>query len=515
MIRSHIRAMLPIAILLSLCGSVIAGAQDDPLVQDPEAPAPAVKSVPIPVGATVAVEGQANQFMRILFAPPDEDKLAAGRTWDIGMDLAIKLGRMAPAERWRAIRRNLGLAPDDKRALVIWTEVVDALLSQIGTLPPQTGPAAAGFGLRVAFPGTDPADKKKADVALTFDAAKGGFEDRMNARVAEAMTGVEGFVSLVRIDGVPVEGDWLAEYPGLTIRLKDGNGTEVAHAVLKDHRYYCFPSLPADKDLGGDYRLELTAAPEGNGEAKIIMEPQYVPVRYGIRSRQDLTLMKVATRQKEEIVELEDVSKAIDLGDAFSKILNLQGAPSSVVSLFEQLATQVPIVNVVAGVLPANPGLHFGAVMTKDDGPQIFYSVRFKFRADVPDRSPRFVTRGTIRLQALTAPAGDDPVPPTYVKIVWLAQTDAASLALDSRPVRTFPLGLGIGVVPSVHPALYSGGLSYKLFNVCELYAGVGFRKAAEDTEEPVSKTSFVYGLTIDVEHILGAIFKAVNRDGN
>ncbi|MCK7468595.1 MAG: hypothetical protein MZU91_11150 [Desulfosudis oleivorans] len=200
------------------------------LVQDSEAPAPAVKSVPIPVGATVAVDGQASRFMRILFAPPDEDQLAAGRTWDIGMDLAIKLGRMAPAERWRAIRRNLGLAPDDKRALVIWTEVVDALLSQIGTLPPQTDPVAPGFGLRVAFPGTDPAARKKADVALTFDAAKGGFEDRMNARVAEAMTGVEGFVSLVRTDGVPVEGDWLAEYPGLTIRLKDGNGNEVARA---------------------------------------------------------------------------------------------------------------------------------------------------------------------------------------------------------------------------------------------------------------------------------------------
>lgn len=510
MIRSHVRAMLPIAILLSFGGSLFAWAQDDPLGQEPAVVA--AKSVPIPVGATVAVEGQANQFMRILFAPPDEDKLAAGRTWDIGMDLAIKLGRMEPAERWRAIRRNLGLAPDDKRALVIWTEVVDALLSQIGTLPPQTSPVAPGFGLRVAFPGTDPADKKKADVALTFDAAKGGFEDRMNARVAEAMTGVEGFVSLVRIDGVPVEGDWLAEYPGLTIRLKDGNGTEVARAELKDHPYYCFPSLPADKDLGGDYRLELSAAPEGDGEAKIIMEPQYVPVRHGIRSRQDLTLTKVATRQKEEIAEFE---KGLDLGDAFSKILNLQGAPSSVVSLFEQLATQVPIVNVVAGVLPANPGLHFGAVQTKDDGPQIFYSVRFKFRADVPDRSPRFVTRGTIRLQALTAPAGADPARPTYVKIVWLAQTDAASLALDARPVRTFPLGLGIGVVPSVHPALYSGGLSYKLFNVCEIYAGVGFRKAAEDTEEPVSKTSFVYGLTIDVEHVLGAIFKAVNRDGN
>lgn len=511
MIRSHFRAVLPIAILLSFGGSLFAALQDDPLVQDPEAPAPAVKSVAIPVGTTVAVDGRTGEFLRVLFAPPDEDRLTAGRTWDIDMALAIRLGGMPPAERWRAIRRNLGLAPDDKRALVIWTEVVDALLSQIGTLPPQTSPVAPGFGLRVAFPGTDPADKKKADVALTFEAAKGGFEDRLNARVANAMTGVEGFVSLVRIDGVPVEGDWLAEYPGLTIRLKDGDGNEVAHAELKDHPYYCFPSLPADKELGGDYRLELTAAPEGNGEAKIIMEPKYVPIRYGIRSRQDLTLTKVATRQKEEIAEFE---KGLDLGDAFSKILNLQGAPSSVVSLFEQLATQVPIVNVVAGVLPANPGLHFGAVQTKDAGPQIFYSVRFKFRADVPDRGPRFVTRGTIRLQALTAAEGA-PARPTYVKVVWLARTDAAQLSLEARPVRTFPLGLGIGVVPSMHPALYSGGLSYKLFNVCEIYAGVGFRKAAEDAAEPVSKTSFVYGLTIDVEHVLGAIFKAVNRDGN
>lgn len=518
MTRSFVRTILPFAIMLLAGLALSAAAQEDPLDQDAPAPAPAVRAVAIPVGKTVAVADDPTRFARVLFAPPDEARLAPGRTWDIDMALAFRLGRMEPAERWRAIRRNLGLPPDDKRALVIWTEVVDALLSQIGTLPDQKEPGSPGFGLRVAFPGTDPEDKRRAEVALTFEAGKTGFEDRLNARVADAMTGVEGFVSLVRIDGVPVEGDWLAEYPGLTIRLKDGEGNEVAHAELKDHPYYCFPSLPADKELGGDYRLELTAAPDGNGEAKIIMEPQYVPVRYGIRSRQDLTLMKVATRQREEISELADVTKALDLDDAFAGLANLQGAPASVVSLFQQLAATVPVVNIVAGILPANPGLHFGAVMTKDAGPQIFYSVRFKFRADLPDRAPRFVTRGTVRLQALTAEDAALPVRPTYVKVVWLAQTDAARLSLDSRPVRTFPLGLGIGVVPSLSPALYSAGLSYKMFNVAEVYAGVGFRSdknVPEDPEEPFSKTSFVYGLTVDVEHVLGAIFKAVNRDGN
>jgi hypothetical protein len=524
MTRSFDRTALPVALLLVLVVGMAlpAAAQPDPPDLELADEAPAVRAVAIPVGKTEAVSDDPTRFTRVLFAPPDEARLVPGRTWDIDMALALRLGRMEPAERWRAIRRNLGLAPDDKRALVVWTEVVDALLSQLGTLPDLKDPAAPGFGLRVAFPGTDPENKRRAEVALTFEAGKTGFEDRLNERVAAAMTGVEGFVSLVFADGTPVEGDWLKDHPGLSVRLKDGEGKEVAAFALKDHPFYCFPSLPADKDLGGDYRLEIAQADRPGGEngpaGKVIMEPQYVPVRYGVRSRQDLTLMRDETRLKDEMAELADRPKMLDLDDAFAGLANLQGAPASVVSLFQQLAETVPVVNIVAGILPANPGLHFGAVMTKDAGPQIFYSVRFKFRADLPDRAPRFVTRGTIRLQVLTAADAALPVSPAYVKVVWLAQTDAAGLSLDSRPVRTFPLGLGIGVVPSMSPALFSAGLSYKMFNVAEVYAGVGFRSdknVPEDPEEPFSKTSFVYGLTVDVEHVLGAIFKAVNRDGN
>ncbi|MBP7706777.1 MAG: hypothetical protein KA243_05960 [Candidatus Aminicenantes bacterium] len=525
MTRSFARTVLPLALILLAGLASPVAAQEDPLGQDPldqDAPAPAVRAVAIPVGKTVAVADDPTRFARVLFAPPDEARLTPGRTWDIDMALALRLGRMEPAERWRAIRRNLGLPPDDKRALVVWTEVVDALLSQLGTLPDLTDPGAPGFGLRVAFPGTDPENKRRAEVALTFEAGKTGFEDRLNERVAAAMTGVEGFVNLVFADGTPVEGDWLKVHPGLTVRLKDGEGKEVAAFALKDHPFYCFPSLPADKDLGGDYRLEIAQAGRpgdtANRAGLVIMEPQYVPVRYGVRSRQDLTLTKEAPPEEEMAEILEDVTKKVDFGDAFAGLTNLQGAPASVVSLFQQLAATVPVVNIVAGILPANPGLHFGAVMTKDAGPQVFYSVRFKFRADLPDRGPRFVTRGAVRLQALSAEDAALPARPTYVKVVWLAQTDAARLSLDSRPVRTFPLGLGIGVVPSMSPALYSAGLSYKMFNVAEIYAGVGFRSdknVPEDPGEPFSKTSFVYGLTVDVEHVLGAIFKAVNRDGN
>lgn len=527
MTRSFVRTVRPLAILL-LAGLALAAPVQvdplDPIPPDPDAPAeaPAVRAVAIPVGKTLAVADDPTRFTRVLFAPPDEARLTPGRTWDIDMALALRLGRMEPAERWRAIRRNLGLPPDDKRALVVWTEVVDALLSQLGTLPDLKDPAVPGFGLRVAFPGTDPANKKLAEVALTFEAGKTGFEDRLNERVAAAMTGVEGFVSLVLADGTPVEGDWLEDHPGLTVRLKDGEGKEVAAVELKGHPFYSFSSLPADKELGGDYRLEIAQAGRPGGAAKragqVLMEPTYVPVRYGVRSRQDLVLTEEA-EPEEKMAEIDEKQKSLgDLDDAFGRLANIQGAPASVVSLFQQLATSVPVVNIVAGILPANPGLHFGAVMTKDAGPQIFYSVRFKFRADLPDRAPRFVTRGTIRLQALTAENAALPVQPTYVKIVWLAQTDAARLSLDSRPVRTFPLGLGIGVVPSMSPALFSAGLSYKMFNVAEVYAGVGFRSdknVPEDPAEPFSKTSFVYGLTVDVEHVLGAVFKAVNRDGN
>jgi hypothetical protein len=522
MIRSFVRTVRPLAILLLAGLALSAPAQVDPLNPDAPAEAPAVRAVAIPVGKTLAVADDPTRFVRVLFAPPDEARLVAGRTWDIDMPLAIRLGRMEPAERWRAIRRNLGLPPDDKQALVVWTEVVDALLSQLGTLPDLKDPAVPGFGLRVAFPGTDPANKKLAEVALTFEAGKTGFEDRLNERVAAAMTGVEGFISLVLADGTPVEGDWLKDHPGLTVRLKDGEGKEVAAVELKGHPFYSFSSLPADKELGGDYRLEIAQAGRPGGAAnragQVLMEPQYVPVRYGVRSRQDLVLTKPAPPKAEIEETFEKATKGISFDDDFAGFANLKGAPASVVSLFQQLATSVPVVNIVAGILPANPGLHFGAVMTKDAGPQIFYSVRFKFRADLPDRAPRFMTRGTVRLQALTAEDAALPVRPTYVKVVWLAQTDAARLSLDSRPVRTFPLGLGIGVVPSLSPALFSAGLSYKMFNVAEIYAGVGFRSdknVPEDPAEPFSKTSFVYGLTVDVEHVLGAVFKAVNRDGN
>jgi hypothetical protein len=46
-----------------------------------------------------------------------------------------------------------------------------------------------------------------------------------------------------------------------------------------------------------------------------------------------------------------------------------------------------------------------------------------------------------------------------------------------------------------------------------EIYAGAGFRAAKEDVEEPYSRTSFVYGLTLDVQSVIGIISKAVGKE--
>lgn len=90
-------------------------------------------------------------------------------------------------------------------------------------------------------------------------------------------------------------------------------------------------------------------------------------------------------------------------------------------------------------------------------------------------------------------------VQPHYVKIIWSSRADPTQLDLQARPIMESPWGFGAGVVPSVSPALYAVGASYKLFHVCEVFAGAGIRK-----DHP---TSFVYGVTLDVENILGALF--------
>ena len=139
----------------------------------------------------------------------------------------------------------------------------------------------------------------------------------------------------------------------------------------------------------------------------------------------------------------------------------------------------------------------------------MFLSARFKFRADVPDRSPQFVAKGAIRMEVMTVPSDSGGASAHYIKVTWRARASAAQLSLASRPVSRFPLGLGVGVVPTLSPALYSAGLSYKILGGLEIYAGVGLRGAGDGTEE-VTRTSFVYGLTVDVETVLKGLRDAV-----
>ncbi len=191
--------------------------------------------------------------------------------------------------------------------------------------------------------------------------------------------------------------------------------------------------------------------------------------------------------------------------------------------LFELLKTNVPgaisgaidtltgiyPLGLILNILPPNPGVHFGFVQTKDAGPQMFLSARFKFRADVPDRSPQFVAKGAIRMEVMTVPSDSGRASAHYIKVTWRGRASTAQLSLASRPVSRFPLGLGVGVVPSMSPALYSAGLSYKILGGLEIYAGVGLRGAGDGIEE-VTRTSFVYGLTVDVETVLKGLKDAV-----
>ena len=528
--RLSVRTILPIGILLLLSLPLLASAQEE----EPPAriPAPA-RFVTLSLGPTTSSGDKPGLYERVLFEPPDGDALTTGDFWEISMDLATELGRKGPSERWGAIRRNLGLAPDDRTDLVLWREVVDDLLAMLGTLT--EGDRAAGsrpsYGLRVAFPGNATVSESSPDVALTFDpgrkndpkkpdaaAADEDAEERLIGAMLKAVTGVEGSIRLVGPDGSAVAGDWLSKFPDLTIRLRDGEGNEKGVMRIKDHPSYAFSRLTGVPDLGGDYWLEMTGggagSPWGENEPERYvpaMEAQYVPVRPGMRTRQHLTLKLVEAAAQPEMEE-----KQIREEKGFEKSIDLPGleeAETSVADAVGVLTGAFPLLGPILSQLPANPGIHFGVIQTKDDGPQLFFSARFKFKAETHDRSPRFVSKGTIRLQVMTAAAGEGQRPGHYIKVIWCGRASAAELSLANRPVSRFPLGLGIGVAPSMSPILYSAGLSYKVMKGLEIYAGAGFRAAKEDVEEPYSRTSFVYGLTLDVQSVIGIISKAVGKE--
>ncbi len=297
MSRSFTRAIPALAILILLGPALFAVAQEE---QEETVPVPApthargFQFLSLKPGPTANPE--TGLYERVLFVPPDGE-YETGNGWEISLDRAIDLGKMTPDERWRAIRRNLGLSPEDGKDFLLWREVVDELFQMLGTLAQESGAATApsGYGLLVAFPNSDPGDNP--EVALTFDRGKDGFEKRLSDRLSAAMTGVEGLVCLVDEDGQPVTEDWLPGFPGLKLRLLDGQGKEIAVRELRDYPYYCFPGLPGVPEWGSDYRVVLSGDGEGSSDGKVvfddyemIMEAQYVPVRTGMRSRKDLVV---------------------------------------------------------------------------------------------------------------------------------------------------------------------------------------------------------------------------------
>jgi hypothetical protein len=499
MSRSFTRSIPALGMLILLGPGLFAAAQAGPAATaGPDLPR-GFQFLSLKPGPTANPE--TGLYERILFAPPDGE-FETGNGWEISLKSAIDLGKMAPDERWRAIRRNLGLSPEDGKDFLLWREVVDELFQMLGTLAHESGAATTppGYGLRVAFPNSDPKDNP--EVALTFDTSKDGFEERLSERLAAALTGVEGFVSFVDEEGQPVSTERLRDFPGLKLRLLDGQGKEIAVRELRDYPYYCFPGLPNVPEWGSDYRVVLSATGEGSSD----MEAQYVPVRAGMRSRKDLVVKLIRRDYRQQAEKSEEVEKGMRAINYLAEFVetNVPDIIGGTIGF-----TGIPPLGLILNILPPNPGVHFGFVQTKDAGPQMFLSARFKFRADVPDRSPQFVAKGAIRMEVMTVPSDPGRVSAHYIKVTWLGRASTAQLSLDSRPVSRFPLGLGVGIVPSMSPALYSAGLSYKILGGLEIYAGVGLRGAGDGTEE-VTRTSFVYGLTVDVETVLKGLKDAV-----
>ena len=276
----------------------------------------------------------------------------------------------------------------------------------------------------MAFPNSDPGDNP--EVALTFDRGKDGFEKRLSDRLSAAMTGVEGLVCLVDEDGQPVTEDWLPDFPGLKLRLLDGQGKEIAVRELRDYPYYCFPGLPGVPEWGSDYRVVLSGDGEGSSDGKVVfedyemtMEAQYVPVRTGMRSRKDLVVKLIDRQARQQAEKFENYEKSGEV-EPLTGVFELlkTNVPGAISGAIDSLTGIYPL-GLILNILPPNPGVHFGFVQTKDAGPQMFLSARFKFRADVPDRSPQFVAKGAIRMEVMTVPSDSGRVSAHYIKVTW------------------------------------------------------------------------------------------------
>jgi len=315
------------------------------------------------------------------------------------------------------------------------------------------------------------------------------------------LTGVEGFVTVEsNQEGhplAPIDVQGYLHSIRLELFEKDKNGQEINETgefALDDRGYFRIPQKNVhdiDPDFGSDYWLRATC---GNNE----FETCYVPTRRDMLTRVDVTF-KAPPRPAPGS---PDEAKKRAAGGLSAG--NLLEAPSAISTLFQQFAAGHFLLAGLMQRLPQNPGLHIGVVHVKDSGLQVLWSVRFYLKAPVQDRSPRFVSKGMIRLQRLTPKSFKGAARPHYIKIVWSGHADATQLDLASRRIIKFPLGFDAGIVPSVKTYVYTAGLSLKPISLIELYAGVGFRKGYP--------TSFVYGITLDVEDILGFLFGKITK---
>jgi hypothetical protein len=447
------------------------------------------KLLRLAVGETTPVTGETGSYERVIVMPPDKDSTTAGNIWDISAEVAIKLARLAPEARWRAIRRNLGLAPDDSADLILWSEVLEAAFVDIAKLPMAGESGNQQFGLRVAFPDKSSADPP-ADVALVFDNSTAeqkprqpvGIESNLRKDIAEAMTGVEGFAEIVGDGAIPPSAGVFAH---IEVQLFDSDKKLVRATGLRQG-YFCFTNLPVDADFGSDYYLK--AVYKGTRVDSLANEVStefiYAPVMRGIRTRVRLEVQK-------EPVMFESPDKSLQ-----TQNWAINGGPAAM--LLQQFVAGNNILTAISERLPANPGLHLGVVQGPD-GPTTLWSSRFLLRPPRLDRRPQFVSRGKMRLQVMTVNGTPEGARRHYLKMSWLAQAAPAELKLASRRVSETPWGIGVGVAPSEDPAMYVVGASYKLMPEAELLAGMGIQKG--------DSKSFVYGLTLDADKILEGIF--------
>jgi hypothetical protein len=446
------------------------------------------KVIGITVGATTPVPDRPGDYERVLVAPPDEASMSRDAVWEIGPDLAVRLGRLSKEERWAAIRRNLELAPEGTEPgdVILWREVVDTVFDMVGTLHTTAEGGPPAFGLKVAFPssGEDPSNPPP-QAALTLNkTAKRDLDQELTQAVTAEITGVEGF-----LEPAPASPDQIE------VCLLSASGERlVAHP--DPYGYFCFPHLSVDPDLGADYQVAVWYSLGGGSATAGWREgkARYVPVKNGAR-----TVVHLTFEPPVRIMGIEPSIKG--LTGNWLDLTQYSG-------MIEEFVGQIPLLGSIVQRLTPNPGLHVGAVAVRGSGLQPIWSTRYLLKQPTLNRGPQLVSQGTMRLECLTpAPSEEEgPSPFHYVKVVLVGHATSADLDLQSRPTIVTPWGIGIGVVPSADPALYTLGASYELTPGAQFLAGVGLQRDHSN--------SLVYGVTVDLDRILNGVFGKVTGGG-